>query len=64
MEVSPLDSQTDGKAVLCPTPQVIPKAVPKIGHIVYAMHKSLLHYWLKGEVVDIIQHGQGRQVCT
>jgi len=57
-----VDAQTDVKNVLLPTPKVIPRVVPKLGSVVYAMHKSLLHYWLKGEVMEVIHMGMGKSV--
>ncbi|CAL8125083.1 unnamed protein product [Orchesella dallaii] len=42
--------------VLLPTPSIIPRVKPKKGDYVYAMNRSLLNYWLLGEVEEIVDN--------
>jgi len=57
-----VETQADIKNVLLPTPKVIPRVEPKKGSVVYAMQKSLLHFWVKGEIMDVIRMGPGKSV--
>lgn len=43
------------------TPKIIPRIQPKAGDIVFGMYKSLIHFWVKGEVLEVIRNEMTNQ---
>lgn len=51
--------------ITCPLgrpPKEIPKLVPPVGGNVYAQNRTLLHFWVKTSIEEIVNVGSGKSV--
>lgn len=63
MEVEPVAAPL--QKTTCPLarpPKEIPRVVPAPKSIVYAQNRTLLHFWLKSEIEEIVDCGPGKSV--
>lgn len=47
---------------LRPAPKEIPRVIPTEKSIVYAQSRTLLHFWMKAEIQQIIPQDKGKSV--